>query len=172
MREQLIVLFIAPFISFLVPANAADTGTVNISGHVDTGSCTITAGTALTISLPGEDVTDFPSIGSIAGQGAERDITLSCTSNTKVSITYSAELATVGGDSKTILANKGDASGVGVQLLDLSNGSTVPIAMNTAVDISYTGTTVNIPISARYIRTDIMKQGNVSVPITYVIDYQ
>lgn len=144
---------------------------VNLMGTVTASGCKIFAGKSMTLQLADAQRINLPGVGSIWGQSSEKSLTLSCNAGTRVHITF---LGTQSSETteNTVLQNEGTAKGVGVQLIDRHDGTNNPISLGyrwTAIDNS--GTTVSIPIAARYKRTGSLTAGTVKVNATYVLDY-
>jgi len=92
-----------------LPATAA-TGTINVSGQIDQGGCMISGGKDISIVLPDADSTDFASVGDVAGQSPEYNISLSCTTGAKVMIMFNGQ-NDPSYNNKTVLKNYTDYYG-------------------------------------------------------------
>ncbi|HBQ8098965.1 TPA: type 1 fimbrial protein [Klebsiella pneumoniae] len=144
---------------------------VYLGGAVTSSGCSVTGGQTLNITLNDAHKADLPAVGSVWGESDEKEISLSCNAGTNVNITFSGAQAT-DTDDTSVLQNNGSAKGVGVQLMDLHNGDT-PIPLNEKIAaVTNSGTTANIPIAARYIRTGDLTAGSVEASATWTLDYE
>lgn len=151
-------------------ANAAalNTGTVTVTGNLLASSCTISGGGDLTFTLDTVTGTDLPDINSVAGR-KEQSIGLICDTGTNVYMTVTGTSVT---DEPTIIKNTGTASGVDLQLLDVSNSDT-PITLGERwLVLGDTTATTSIPLAAQYIRTGPVGSGTVKANVTYTLDYE
>lgn len=154
-----------------LPATAA-TGTINVSGQIDQGGCMISGGKDISIVLPDADSTDFASVGDVAGQSPEYNISLSCTTGAKVMIMFNGQ-NDPSYNNKTVLKNSGLATGIGVQLLTRHSGVITPITLGeTWTIIDNAPLYVTTTLAARYIRTGDMHGGTVVANATYDITYE
>lgn len=128
---------------------------VNVTGDI-TGSCSITAGATPTIDLGSIPVSTFTGVGTTSPISAAQNIVLTCTSSPGVKMRMTCAQAAGAPITVLALTARADAaSGVGVQLLyDGTSAPKNPLALGTDVVVTASaGTTVTIPVAARYYAT-------------------
>ncbi|WP_312413209.1 fimbrial protein [Pseudescherichia sp.] len=152
-----------------VPAQLKRT-TLYITGTVNASGCEVSSTKEVNIVLDDVQKSNLPEVNSTWGQSSPHNIQLNCSKGTTVGITFSGIQSSDSATDASVLQNNGSAQGIGVQLLK-SDGT--PYVLGTRVAISSSaGASVNIPVSARYIRTGDMVAGSVTSSATYTLDYE
>lgn len=152
-----------------VPANLITVPIVLAGVTVAASGCDVSSTKEINIVLDDVQKSDLPDVNSTWGQSSPQNIQLACSKGTSVGITFSGTQSSDSADA-SVLQNNGSAQGIGVQLLK-SDGT--PYVLGTRVAVSSSsGETVNIPVSARYIRTGDMVAGSVTSSATYTLDYE
>ncbi|EJH7015195.1 type 1 fimbrial protein [Salmonella enterica] len=145
-----------------------NTGSVTVSGNLLASACTLTSGSELDFNLEQVSRSDLPDVGSTFGR-LEQDIELSCDEGTLVYMTVNGDTES---DDNTIIKNAGDAGGVGLQLLDVTDNNT-PVEIGTRwMLVNGAKATETIPLAAQYIRTGELSSGTVEASATYTLDYE
>lgn len=140
-----------------------------LNGEIHASGCIVNSGQDLNITLDDVQKKDLSGVGSTWGQSSAEDIQLTCNKGTNVYVTFTGTQAADSTDA-SILANNGSAKGLGVQLL---NSQGTPYVMGSKVAaVTNSGTSVTIPVSARYIRTGDLSAGSVEASATYTLDYE
>lgn len=148
---------------------------MSISGseHVDVYGCSVQAGSAnLAVTLPTVGSGQFNGVGAVAGD-TPFHIALQCQSGTTVHIQFDANGRGDPNHQGVILpaAGDGDASGIGVQLLD-GGGDAVTFGHTQSVGMAPDGP-MSIPLRARYFQTGAtVGGGQVSATVTFTLTYQ
>ncbi|HFZ8995614.1 TPA: fimbrial protein [Citrobacter freundii] len=153
-----------------VPANLITVPIVLAGVKVAASGCDVSSTKELNIVLDDVQKSDLPEVNSTWGQSSAQNIQLACSTGTSVGITFSGTKSSDSAADASVLQNNGSAQGIGVQLLK-SDGT--PYVLGTRVAVSSSSdNTVNIPVSARYIRTGDMVAGSVTSSATYTLDYE
>lgn len=153
-----------------VPANLITVPIVLAGVTVAASGCDVSSTKEINIVLDDVQKSDLPDVNSTWGQSSPQNIQLACSKGTSVGITFSGTQSSDSAADASVLQNNGSAQGIGVQLLK-SDGT--PYVLGTRVAVSSSsGETVNIPVSARYIRTGDMVAGSVTSSATYTLDYE
>ncbi|EFP4606915.1 fimbrial protein, partial [Salmonella enterica] len=163
----------------LSPAALADTakdGTVHITGLIKQNACTVTTD-SIDVTLQDEFASLFTAAGQTAG---DKDFTIeleNCDANIYSSVQARFE-GTLDGTDATILKNEGgDATNIGVQILDKTDTTmtfndlqawSAPVNLPTAEGV----TELSMPFTARYISTAVpVKSGTVDATATFYLQY-
>ncbi|EBD0098749.1 fimbrial protein, partial [Salmonella enterica subsp. enterica serovar Berta] len=163
----------------LSPAALADTakdGTVHITGLIKQNACTVTTD-SIDVTLQDEFASLFTAAGQTAG---DKDFTIeleNCDANIYSSVQARFE-GTLDGTDATILKNEGgDATNIGVQILDKTDTTmtfndlqawSAPVNLPTAEG----ETELSMPFTARYISTAVpVKSGTVDATATFYLQY-
>lgn len=144
---------------------------IYLSGvKISATGCEVSSTKEVSIVLDDVQKSDLPDVNSTWGQSSPQNIQLACSKGTSVGITFSGTQSSDSAADASVLKNNGSAQGIGVQLLK-SDGT--PYVLGTRVAVSNSSdSTVNIPVSARYIRTGDMVAGSVTSSATYTLDYE
>lgn len=129
-------------------------------------TCTVSNG-SITIPLGNVAATAFPSVGSTAGSGS-RNISLQCTSSPSVSMSLTGTAVSGYNNVLALTSGTGTAKGVGTQLLYISS----PLTIGGSVSLGTAGSTLTVPISARYYRTGNVAAGTADTVATLNFIYQ
>lgn len=179
MKLTLKTLTVALAAITLSPAALADTakdGTVHIFGTIKQNACTVKTDS---VEVPLQD--EFASLFTAAGQTAgDKGFTIeleNCDSSVYSSVQARFE-GTLDGTDATILKNDGgDATNIGVQILDKTDTTmtfndlqawSAPVNLPTAEG----GTELSMPFTARYISTAVpVESGSVDATATFYLQY-
>lgn len=161
-------------------ANAADSGTITITGKVMNSTCNVTGNggsSDFTVALPPVAATALNGAGVTAGQ-QKFSLNLSgcptTPSGIKVGTQFYSSSANNGQLSNTV--GPGYAGNVAVQLLDSSNnpitvgGSATGAAVTDQTTLS--GASATLAYTAQYYATGTATAGSVQTTVQYVINYQ
>jgi len=129
-------------------------------------TCTV-ATPSVTIPLGNIQATAMPSVGSFAGSGTQ-NVSLNCTDNPAVTMSLTGTPVSGYSDVLALTSAPGVAQGVGAQLL--YNGT--PLTINGSVSLGTAGSTLTVPISARYYRTGNLTAGSANAIGTLNFTYQ
>lgn len=140
-----------------------------LNGTIQPSGCVISGGQDLNITLDDVEKKDLPNQGSTWGESSPENIQLICNKGSNVYITFSGTQSADSSDA-SILQNNGTAEGIGVQLLN-GNGDVYQLGEKVSA-VTDSGTTVTIPVSARYIRTGDLSAGSVEASATYTLNYE
>ncbi|AXD01468.1 fimbrial protein StiA [Salmonella enterica] len=179
MKLTLKTLTVALAAITLSPAALADTakdGTVHITGLIKQNACTVTTD-SIDVTLQDEFASLFTAAGQTAG---DKDFTIeleNCDANIYSSVQARFE-GTLDGTDATILKNEGgDATNIGVQILDKTDTTmtfndlqawSAPVNLPTAEGV----TELSMPFTARYISTAVpVKSGTVDATATFYLQY-
>ncbi|WP_080234320.1 fimbrial protein [Salmonella enterica] len=179
MKLSLKTLTVALAAITLSPAAQADTakdGTVHITGLIKQNACTVTTD-SIDVTLQDEFASLFTAAGQTAGdKGFTIDLE-NCDANIYSSVQARFE-GTLDGTDATILKNEGgDATNIGVQILDNADTTmtfndlqawSAPVNLPTAEGV----TELSMPFTARYISTAVpVKSGTVEATATFYLQY-
>lgn len=162
-------------------ANAADSGTITITGKVMNSTCDVT-GTGgsndFTVALPPVATTALNTSGATAG-AQKFSLNLSGCPSTPSGIKVGTQFSSSSVNGNGQLSNTagtGYATNVAVQLLDSgSNPITVgnsPTGAAVTDQTTLSGTSATLNYTAQYYATGVATAGNVSTTVQYVINYQ
>ncbi|HTV87247.1 MAG TPA: fimbrial protein [Dyella sp.] len=151
------------FASDRCPSPSVNT-TISVGAVVPT--CTV-ATPSVTIPLGNIQATAMPSVGSFAGSGTQ-NVSLNCTDNPAVTMSLTGTPVSGYSDVLALTSAPGVAQGVGAQLL--YNGT--PLTINGSVSLGTAGSTLTVPISARYYRTGNLTAGSANAIGTLNFTYQ
>ncbi|HHW9097217.1 TPA: fimbrial protein [Salmonella enterica] len=179
MKLTLKTLTVALAAITLSPAALADTakdGTVHITGLIKQNACTVKTD-SIDVTLQDEFASLFTAAGQTAGdKGFTIDLE-NCDANIYSSVQARFE-GTLDGTDATILKNDGgDATNIGVQILDNADTTmtfndlqawSAPVNLPTAEGV----TELSMPFTARYISTAVpVKSGTVEATATFYLQY-
>ncbi|EAB8205592.1 fimbrial protein StiA [Salmonella enterica] len=179
MKLSLKILTVALAAITLSPAALADTakdGTVHIFGTIKQNACTVKTD-SVEVTLQDEFASLFTAAGQTAG---DKDFTIdleNCDANIYSNVQARFE-GTLDGTDATILKNDGgDATNIGVQILDKTDTTmtfndlqawSASVALPTEEGV----TTLSMPFTARYIATAVpVGSGNVDATATFYLQY-
>lgn len=156
----LLVLFASLGLAGTASAQSSGSVIVNVTGNI-TGSCSITSGNTVTLNIGSVPASNLPSNGATSVASPTQDVTITCTANPGITMTLNGTQMP-GGAPNTVLQltpGPGVAGGVGVQILNNGTGApTTPLALGASNAIP-TGSTVTIPVAARYYRYGAITAG-------------
>ncbi|HET7332940.1 fimbrial protein [Dyella sp.] len=136
-----------------------------------TPTCSISAGSAITLNVGNVRASSLPNVGSFSSTSAQQNIVLSCQNSPNVVMTVNG--TTVNGYTDVLaLSSASTAAGVGAQLL--YNGSSTPYTIGSggATRIATAaGGTVTVPFAARYYRTGDLSPGTANATATVQFTY-
>lgn len=140
-------------------------------------ACTV-QNTSVTVNMPKVSASAFPATGSTAGQTGF-NISLNCTGPTIVAMTITDATQPGNTSSNLSLASGSSATGVAYQIL--YNGTPVSYGPDSAeagnlhqINVGTTSGASNlqIPLAARYIRTNTVTPGSANANATFTMSYQ
>ncbi|HTV87244.1 MAG TPA: fimbrial protein [Dyella sp.] len=121
----------------------------------------------VTIPLGSISALSLPSIGSVAGSGTQ-NISLSCSESPAVAMSLSGTAVSGYPNVLALTAGPGTAQGVGAQLLY----NNTPLTMDASVFLGTAGSTLTVPIAARYYRTGNLTAGTANATGRLNFTYQ
>ena len=136
---------------------------------IDVLACTITT-PVVNVTLPTMFKNSFTGIGSTS-ESTSFKIGANCDSGVMPTMTFSGQTSAAGSDVFATNQGKGEATGLGVQLLYADS----PVTQNQPVSLATTAAkgAVDFPFSARYVQTDAqVTSGAVHTTITFTLAYK
>ncbi len=165
------------------PVDGAEQGMVNFLSGSATGtivapSCTVNA-SSVAVSMPTAMVSGFAAgVGATSG-GQAFSLSFSCAPGAKVYMTLTDSVNVANRTNTLTLSSDSSARGVGIQVLDATGapvtfGADSDAAANPGqwlIGTSPSGT-LQVPLTARYIRTGAVVPGSVKGLATFTMSYQ
>lgn len=154
------------------PASAAD-GTINITGTVQSASCTVAAGSSsIAVALPPVSASALSAANSVAGLKAFQIALTGCTAGVPATAYFEAGPNI---DPSGRLKNNGAATNVQVQLLN-AGSTAINLAGASGAQSGTTITLVNgnntLNYFAQYYSLGGATAGSVTTSVTYTMQYQ
>lgn len=148
------------------------------SGAFANLACTVTT-PAVQVAMPQANTKDLPSVGSTTGS-TSLNVGLTCDAGVRVFATLSD--VTVPSNTSTTLSLTADSTAQGIGYQILYSGSPVAFGADSAaagnanqfaVTAGQTGGgVVDVPLTARYIRTGVIRAGSANAKATITMSYQ
>jgi type 1 fimbria pilin len=161
-----------------VTATTVDVFSGAASGTFAIGACSVTT-PSIAVTMPRTYMTKLPNIGSTDGE-TSLNIGLNCDAGLKVLTTLTD--ATNPSNTSQTLSLSPDSSSEGIAYQILYNGMPVTFGADSAVagnpgqflvtPSQTVGGTLNVPLTARYIRTGPIRAGTANAKATFTMSYQ
>lgn len=152
----------------------ASDGTVHITGTIKQNACTVKT-SSIDVVLKDEFASVFTAAGQTQGDKAFTIDLENCDASVYPNVQARFEGSTDSYGNNVLQNSNGDASGVGVQILDSTNSAMTfndESAWSTATVIPDGETDVSLPFTARYIATNsTVSAGSVDTSATFYLQY-
>ena len=172
-KEMKTMVFASLLISTSALADTASDGTVHITGTILQNACTVKT-SSIDVTLKDQ----FASVFTAAGQTQSNEAFTIDLENCDSSIYENIQTRFEGTQDPydtSVLANTGDATGVGVQILDSANTALAlndESAWSTKSTLTTGQTEISMPFSAQFISTsDTVTAGSVDATATFYLQY-